>query len=47
MKLLGSKASHGCIRVDPRITEAGNGINSWWIWTHLPHDTKIIITPEE
>ena len=47
MALLGSKASHGCIRVDPRITEAGNGINSWWIWTHLPHDTKIIITPDE
>ena len=47
MVLLGNKASHGCIRVDPRITEASNGINSWWIWTHLPHDTKIIITPDE
>ena len=44
---LGSKASHGCVRVDPRITEENNGINAWWIWTHLPHDTKIIITPDE
>ena len=44
---LGSKASHGCIRVDARITEESNGINAWWIWTHMGHDTKIIVTPEE
>lgn len=45
--LLGSKASHGCIRVDPRITEENNGINSWWIWTHMGRDTKIIVMPED
>lgn len=44
---LGTMSSHGCIRVDPRTTEENAGINSWWIWTHLGHDTKIIITPEE
>ena len=44
---LGTRASHGCIRVDPRTTEENGGINAWWVWTHLGHDTKIIITPEE
>ena len=44
---LGTMSSHGCIRVDPRTTEENAGINSWWIWTHLGHDTKIIITPEK
>ncbi len=44
---LGTKASHGCIRVDPRFTEENGGINAWWIWTHMGHDCKIMITPEE
>ncbi len=44
---LGSKASHGCIRVDARITEENNGINAWWVWTHMGHDSKIIVTPED
>lgn len=43
---IGTKASHGCIRVDARVTEENGGINAWWIWTHLGHDTKIIITQE-
>ena len=43
--LLGKKASHGCIRVDPRIMEESNGINAWWIWTHMGHDSKIIVMP--
>jgi len=47
LALLGTKASHGCIRVDARISEENSGLNAWWIWTHLGHDTKIIITPEE
>ena len=47
METLGTKASHGCIRVDARITEENNGINAWWIWTHMGHDTKIIVTPED
>ena len=44
---LGTKASHGCIRIDPRATEENGGINAWWVWTHLGRDTKIIVTPEE
>ena len=44
---LGTKASHGCIRVDARITAENNGLNAWWIWTHMGHDTKIIVTPED
>ncbi len=44
---LGTKASHGCIRMDPRTTADNGGINAWWVWTHLGHDTKIIVTPEE
>lgn len=44
---LGTKASHGCIRVDPRVTEENGGINAWWVWTHMGHDTKIIVMPEE
>ena len=44
---LGTNASHGCIRMDPRATEENGGINAWWVWTHLGHDTKIIVTPEE
>ena len=43
---LGTKASHGCIRVDPRATEENGGINAWWIWTHMGHDCKIIVLPE-
>lgn len=47
LALLGTKASHGCIRMDPRATEENGGINAWWVWTHLGHDTKIIVMPEE
>ncbi len=45
---LGAKASHACIRIQD---EPGfqNGINAYWIWTHIPYRTKIIILddPEE
>lgn len=47
LAVLGTKASHGCIRMDPRTTAENSGINAWWVWTHLGHDTKIIVTPEE
>ena len=47
METLGTMASHGCVRVDARITEENNGINAWWIWTHMGHDSKIIVTPED
>ena len=38
---LGSKASHGCIRI-PR--ERGNGgLNAYWLWTHIPYHTRVLI----
>ena len=45
---LGAKASHACIRIqDEPGPEAG--VNAYWIWTHIPYHTKIIILddPEE
>lgn len=45
---LGSKASHACIRIQDKPGEQ-NGINAYWLWTHLPYRTRIIILddPEE
>ena len=44
---LGSKASHACIRVQEKPSE--QGINAYWLWTHLPYHTRIIVLddPEE
>lgn len=46
--LLGSKGSHACIRIQ---AEPGgmNGINAYWIWTHIPYHTRLFILddPEE
>ena len=39
---LGTKASHACIRIQDEPGEQ-NGINAYWIWTHLPYRTRIII----
>ena len=41
LALIGSKASHGCVRVDPRPGE--NGLNIYWLWTHLPYGTKVLV----
>ena len=39
---LGSKASHACIRIQD--TPCGDyGVNAYWIWTHLPYHTRLII----
>ncbi len=40
---LGTKASHGCIRVDVQADGENNGINIWWIWTHVQRNTKVFI----
>ncbi len=39
---LGAKASHACIRVQ---SEAGKeaGLNAYWLWTHIPYHTRVII----
>ena len=39
--LLGAKASHACIRIQAEPGEAD--INAYWIWTHIPMNTRIII----
>ena len=44
---LGAKASHACIRIQ---SEPGaNGINAYWLWTHIPYHTRVMIIddPEE
>ena len=38
---LGAKASHGCIRVQRRLTP--EGVNMAWIWNHYRKNTKILI----
>jgi len=40
---LGKKASHGCVRMDVR---GDQGLNAWWVWTHMGRDSKIIITDD-
>ncbi len=44
---LGCKASHACVRIQARPGE--NGINAYWLWTHLPYHTRVLILddPEE
>ena len=42
LPLLGQKASHGCVRVSP-FTSADCPVNSYWLWTHLPYHTRVII----
>ncbi|MBR5345288.1 MAG: L,D-transpeptidase [Clostridia bacterium] len=39
--LLGTKASHGCIRVAR--TSGEGGINAFWLWTHLGKNTKVLV----
>ena len=39
---LGAKASHAFIRIQDEPGTA-SGINAYWIWTHIPYHTKLII----
>lgn len=39
--LLGAKASHGCVRISDDPGEAG--LNAYWLYTHLPYGTRVII----
>ena len=45
LPLLGSRASHGCVRVSP-FASADCPVNSYWLWTHLPYHTRVIILPD-
>lgn len=38
---LGKKASHGCIRLPNQVNE--DGVNAYWLYTHLPYHTRLII----
>ena len=38
---LGAKASHACIRIQPEPGEGG--INAYWLFTHLPYHTRVMI----
>ena len=41
---LGQRASEGCVRVDWR-TDEDHGVNAYWLWTHLPYRTKVLVLP--
>ena len=43
---LGNKASHGCIRIQAEPSEK-EGINAYWIWTHIPYHTRVVILDNE
>lgn len=40
--LLGAKGSHACIRL-PSEPGPESGVNAYWIWTHIPYRTRLII----
>lgn len=42
---LGAKASHGCVRVDNRLSD--QGLNAWWLYATLPRNTKVLVLPEK
>lgn len=39
---LGEKASHACVRL-PMDADPESGLNAYWLWTHLPYRTRVII----
>ena len=43
LEALGTEASHGCIRMDVRPAEDSGALNAWWVWTHLPRDTRVMV----
>lgn len=47
LSTLGQRASHGCVRIQPYPNE--QGMNAYWIFTHIPANTRLIIMddPEE
>ena len=44
LPMLGQKASHGCIRV-PFQPPEGCELNCYWLWTHIPYHTRVIVLP--
>lgn len=44
LALLGTKDSHGCVRVSQ--TPNAEGIDIYWLYTHIPYHTKVLILDE-
>ena len=42
---LGAKASHACIRIQPEPGEGG--LNAYWLFTHIPYHTRVMILDDE
>ena len=38
---LGAKASHACVRIQPE--PGAGGLNAYWLFTHLPYHTRVVI----
>ena len=43
--VFGEKASHGCVRLPSHPSEDG-GLNAYWIWTHIPAGTPVMVIGE-
>jgi len=41
---LGQVASHGCVRIDNRISD--DDLNAWWLYANLPRNTKVLVLPD-
>lgn len=44
VETLQTKASAGCVRVDYRTDDVFT-INAYWLWTHIPYGTAVIVLP--
>ncbi len=45
-KTLGTPASHGCIRLAETPGENGTGLTAWWIYSHIPKRTVLIVVDD-
>ncbi len=45
LPLLGTPASHGCVRMDMRAT-SDESLSAWCVWTHLGRDTKLLVSDD-
>ena len=43
---LGTRASHGCIRMAETPGERGTGLTAWWIYSHIPKRTVLIVVDD-
>ena len=43
---LGTQASHGCIRLAETPGESGRELTAWWIYSHIPKRTVLIVVDD-